>query len=53
MDVTLSLSKGDYGIEIRITLRQAQGDIEFFCESMYNYRNFKQLTEILSNLPKF
>jgi hypothetical protein len=26
------------GFDLRITLRQAQGDIEFFCESRDNHR---------------
>jgi len=36
------------GFDLRITLRQAQGDIEFFCESRCNYQ--KKFTK--RNLPK-
>jgi len=28
------------GFDLRITLRQSQGDIEFFCESRYNHLKY-------------
>jgi hypothetical protein len=42
------------GFDLRITLRQTQGDLEFFCESRYNYLKIPQhiLKDVADELKK-
>jgi len=50
LDVTLSLSNGDSSLKTKITLRQAQGDIEgeIYCVLRGNHPKFKLMKKIKS-----